>query len=141
MRFNWIALDETEHWHFDKKDFTPPDRMYGVYIYDPEKHVHCCELTPSYKLLLVYDTYVCFTERSLQELDEIDSVVLEAHSKLVTYMHTYDVDALRERKPLHCGTLADYNGRPAEYESEDEALEDVNRNYDVDALRDGFSEN
>lgn len=129
MRFNWIALDETEYWYFSRDDFTLPDRVYGVYIYDPEKHVHCCELTPSYELLWVYNTYICFDQRNDEEREAIvDSIVLGAQSEPVTYMHTYDVDALREKRPLHCGTLVHHNGVAVEYESEEEALEDVSAN-------------
>lgn len=55
-----------------------------MYLYDENRHVHCCELTPSYECWLLYIT----TENKIDdETDEVLSLYSNVYSNPVTYFH------------------------------------------------------
>lgn len=48
MPFYQIAIEETQHWSADVT--REVGRCFGLYVFNSEHQVHCCELTPSYEL-------------------------------------------------------------------------------------------
>ena len=53
-----IGFDRTQHLNIAEADRPFIKAFIQVYIYDPSVGVHCCELTPSYELLHLYDTLI-----------------------------------------------------------------------------------
>lgn len=50
-----VAFDETDHYQIDDEDRPYIERIVGVYLFDRNQRTHCCELTPSYWLIHLYD--------------------------------------------------------------------------------------
>lgn len=46
-----VALDETHFWSDEIR--AKVGRIWGLYLYDANRQVHCCELTPSYELFAI----------------------------------------------------------------------------------------
>lgn len=59
------------------------------YVYDANRHVHCCELTPSYELHAVAtDSAFDIEEPGDALIEEVDEVLREAmHEQDVIYVH------------------------------------------------------
>jgi len=49
-----IALDETDYYNLHPADAPFIKRILGVYLFDRNERVHCCELPPSYFLIYLY---------------------------------------------------------------------------------------
>lgn len=67
-----VALDETEYYNIDPADAPHIERIMGVYLFDRNERTHCCELTPSYYLIHLYDEIVFSTDADdvMEALDE-----------------------------------------------------------------------
>jgi hypothetical protein len=50
-----LAFDETSHYHIPEADAPYIAQIRGVYLFDANQRTHCCELTPSYYLIHLYD--------------------------------------------------------------------------------------
>lgn len=125
-----VKIDETADWEsgglLDTLD--GECKMFGVYIYDANRHVHCCELTPSYELHFLetqpsnppenewdYDKF----------MDEINSA--DAGGEDVRYMHVSSVDRMPEvpeNGALQAGRFVLSSQEPWG-ETSDEAIEEA----------------
>jgi hypothetical protein len=86
--------DETIHWREDIQ--ARAGRIFGVYLFDANRHVHCCELTPSYELHYVGPTWSGGTAQDDdRESERLFDDIMEGSrdSEPVTYRHTYTVRA------------------------------------------------
>jgi len=94
-----IALNETDHYAIEEADRPYIEKITGVYLLDRNQRTHCCELTPSYWLIHLYDQVV-LTDAG-QELD--DYAVDALYQKYENcggeniYVHCHSIDALIER--------------------------------------------
>jgi hypothetical protein len=95
-----IALDETEFYHLEPEEQRLIRAIKGVYLYDANRHTHCCELTPSYYLIFLYNS-VNLTDEGLALDDEARG---ELYDKFEVecggddcYMHVHTVDQLAEK--------------------------------------------
>lgn len=95
-----IALDETEYYHLEPEEARYIRAIKGVYLYDANRHTHCCELTPSYYLIFLYNS-VNLTDEGLALNDEARG---ELYDKFEVecggddcYMHVHTVDQLAEK--------------------------------------------
>lgn len=52
--FKIVVMDETEYWSADFKERA--GKIFRAYLFDSTRHVHCCEVTPSYELYPLYST-------------------------------------------------------------------------------------
>jgi len=50
-----VAIDETSNYEIDEEDRPKIIAIRGIYIFDRHTRTHCCELTPSYYLIHLYD--------------------------------------------------------------------------------------
>jgi hypothetical protein len=50
MKTQWkiVALDETMYW--SEQIVARAGRLYGIYLFDANRHVYCCDTSPSYEL-------------------------------------------------------------------------------------------
>ena len=96
MKKQWraIALDETEYW-IDERLRKLCDKIYGVYAYNPNVAVHCCEITPSYELMWI-GTVPCYDYGKLTEEDRdyVFDTILEGerYQEPFIYMHCEQVE-------------------------------------------------
>ena len=117
MKFNIVAIDETCFLSDDAKKEC--GKYYGIYLYNPEEHVYCCEITPSYHMVSVGFE----TEKSLL-LDDGETL-----SPLWDNLNDCLYDASHYR---HCGNIDSipekFNKFFGEYDTVDDATEDYHAN-------------
>lgn len=89
MRVYLVKLDETEYWCEDIQKVA--GKLYGVYAYNPKKHVHCCELAPSYELVFVGTTTENFVDDTINEMIMENDEVGE-----VRYFHVSYIDQIKK---------------------------------------------
>jgi len=93
-----VALDETANYAIEEADRPYIKKIMGVYLLDRNQRTHCCELTPSYWLMHLYDQVV-LTEAG-QALDEYAVDELQKYEYCGgedIYVHCHSIDALIER--------------------------------------------
>ena len=94
-QFCLLRLDETLYWADDLA--TRAGRILGIYVYDQNRRVHCCEFTPSYECHFVGSASVNTdldddaAERLADEIREGD-----LGTETVRYIHCHEIDALPE---------------------------------------------
>ena len=82
-----VLIDETEYWNPDI--VRKAGKIHGVYIYDENMRVHCCEFTPSYFLEPLY----AITEHEVTV--EVYDDILEGFADTnAGCMHCSDVEKL-----------------------------------------------
>ena len=100
VKSNWyaIALDHTEYWLIPE-EYKPYIKAMGAYyVYDANRHVYCCEVTPSYELWFV-ENFPVFTDDVTDEIrEDFFDWMAGAWDEDVAYMHVIDID----RMPLKC---------------------------------------
>jgi len=84
-----VLVEETEYWCDDLAK--QAGKIYGVYLYDENRVVHCCELTGSYELNAL-EVAILNNETCPEDVrDDIDAEWNSA-TELISYFHTYTVD-------------------------------------------------
>jgi hypothetical protein len=87
-----VVIDETEYW--DAELVQSAGKIYGVYLYDENRHVHACELTASYELN-AFGVDILKNETCPEVIrDEIEHQWQLATERIM-YVHTYQVEQLR----------------------------------------------
>lgn len=84
-----VAIDETHCW--TPVIVTKTGRLWGLYLFDANRHVHCCELTPSYEMWFVETV----TERQIS--DELDGDIRtwsQEADEGCSYFHCSDIDRM-----------------------------------------------
>lgn len=103
---NWaiVKIDETQYWNLNPdpvKYWLKPSpitdalkaikRIFGVYVTDLNKQVHCCELTPSYELNFIETQYELDLNIELtdEQLELISDYIMDGDrdTDLVRYYH------------------------------------------------------
>lgn len=95
---NWycVAIDETKFWNLDPEDVPFIKQIYGVYTYDASTYTYCCELTPSYWLNFIENSFVFNPDTP----EEIRDCILEKYACAGGegfYQHVSDVKAISLR--------------------------------------------
>jgi hypothetical protein len=119
-RYCALKLDQTRYW--TDEIVARAKKIFSVYLFDANKHVHCCEFTPSYECLFVESQYdnPALPDREADRLS-VDLLKEDAASDPVRYFHCWEIDGLPRIK----------EGEPAqgvidlEIDNEEEALEYV----------------
>jgi len=116
MNLRAIKLDETTYWVIP--DWMKPfvDKIYGIYIYDMDKTVHCCSLTPCYELVFIKYDY------TIKDGIEVSDVLLEKADDYVYGGDSEDVSYMNQSK---VPTGMDINGDiPDDYEPSIQAIQE-----------------
>ena len=89
MKTQWtvIAIDETRYWSEDI--VAKAGRLYGIYLYDANRHVYCCEITPSYELELIETVWTHNTQNERLQMDVLEG---DAQNEKVCYYHCSGVN-------------------------------------------------
>jgi hypothetical protein len=88
----WVVkIDEREFWC--ESIIAQTTRIFGVYVFDRRRHVHCCSLTPSYELQFLGSQY-----ESVENIDEewLYEDIMEGDSSTseVSYFDCHDIDRI-----------------------------------------------
>lgn len=94
----------TPHWYIYRQDATQywddPDlvarsggTIYGMYLFDNNRHVHCCEITPSYEMEFLESVPKSRPEDECLA-DRLDMDVMEGDTDRgeVSYFHVHNID-------------------------------------------------
>jgi hypothetical protein len=104
----WIVkIDERDVWPDEYQAKTK--RIYGVYALDKNRHVNCCEMTPSYEMYFIENQveYIDVLDEEEEEAlrDEIQEASLQQEGE-VTYSHVHEIDPILNQ-PCKTGFLPD----------------------------------
>jgi hypothetical protein len=93
--FCLLRLDETRHWVDDVA--ARAGCIFGLYVYDQNRRVHCCEFTPSYECLFVGSASVN-TDHDDDAAARLAHEIREGDrgTEPVRYFHCNEIDALPE---------------------------------------------
>ena len=94
-----IAIDKMEYYNLPSNQAEYIKTIRSVYLYDHNQHTFCCELTPSYRLIHLYNS-VNLTEKGLELPDDERGELYdqyESESGDDIYMHCRTVDRLSEK--------------------------------------------
>jgi hypothetical protein len=108
-----VAIEETRDWDSKALHAWKTGRMWGIYLFDANRQLHCCEITPSYELHFIET----ITEKLITE-QVYDAIMLADRAcDDVKYVHCRSIDALSAD---HFNDLGLEDVRDDDY---DEALE------------------
>jgi len=103
--FHAYRRDVSEHYTHSPEGRALLDRcggmIYDVFVFDYRRHVHCCEMTPSYELWYVETIPGGETHEDDADFpyhEDLDEALREAnlHSPQVIYIHCHSIDVKSE---------------------------------------------
>jgi hypothetical protein len=93
-RYCAVKLDETRNW-LDSSIVDRAKRIYGVYLFDANLRVHCCEFTPSYECMFVESQ---FDNPNLPEREadwlSVEISEQDNYADPVRYFHCHEIEGL-----------------------------------------------
>ena len=95
-RFKLVVLDETSNW--PKEIVAKAEKIYRTYIFDANRAVHCCEITPSYELFPV-----CTTPLIDDREGTLEEMLCGGEDYDVVYWHAHRLDRLPPTQFYDCG--------------------------------------
>jgi hypothetical protein len=93
----YVEFDETQYWNEDFLNRIGTKKVTAVYIFDANRIVHCCELTPSYELYLA--TTYTDNELSDDDQEEFDESWTGERS-VANYYHCSPIDEIAKDYPI-----------------------------------------
>lgn len=92
-----VLIDETENWCDEVR--AKARRLFGVYLFDKRRHVHACEMTPSYELHFlrtIWTNEFPDTHEGEQGTDALEMEIWHGNmdTPAVCYVHTHVIDGL-----------------------------------------------
>lgn len=98
-----IQIDETRHWSAEFLKKYGVTQIYGVYLYDANSRIYCCEMTPSYELSFIESVagHGIDDEEVWEKFtDDVREADMDADE--VIYMHCHDIDGMpaKDKKDL-----------------------------------------
>ena len=90
-----VKIDEREHW-LDPAILDRTNRIYGVYVFDRRKHVHCCSFEATYELTFLGSQYDYARELTDEESEELADAIREGDGQCedVSYWGVHDIDRM-----------------------------------------------
>ncbi len=129
-----VMFDTTSKWNFRDEDKPYIDQIHSVYLFDQNEITHCCELTPSYYLIHLYDE-VILSEAGGELSEEKKSELYEFYESPVVdncniYVHCYMIDEIvKENK----------RSRHYHYGETGISFEDVSVEDQMESLRERYN--
>ncbi len=93
-----LKLDETGYYSDEKLIADCGGGIFGVYMYDANRHVHCWEITPSYELYFIESQPFGLPMDDEEEIERIEEELREcdANTPPVSYYHVHNIDRIKE---------------------------------------------
>lgn len=126
-----VAFDETGNYRIAEKHRPFIQSIRGVYLFNRNEETYCCELTPSYFLIHLYDEVIFEGEVSEELRDEISQKYEHCGGDDI-YVHCRTIDSLM---PGHRpGWIHHYGNTEVSYDDSD-------YNEQMEGLREHFCGN
>ncbi len=92
--FFLFLSDETDYWLDEELVERCGGSILGAYLFNANRHVHCCELTPSYEMEFLGSIPGNPKPHSEQEVDRIDMDLVDGDqgSDPISYVHVSSVN-------------------------------------------------
>ena len=103
----WIVkIDEREHW-LDPVVLERTNRIYGVYVFDRRKHVHCCSFEATYELTFLGSQWDYSRELDDEETEDLDERIREGDRQCedVSYWGVHDIQRMLDENTCREGCL------------------------------------
>ncbi len=94
-RFNSLRLDKTKVWA--EEVVRRAEQIFGLYVFDQNRRVHCCEFTPSYECFFV-GSAIGNTDLDETDAERLDAEIREGDlgTEPIRYFHCHEIDALHK---------------------------------------------
>jgi len=91
-----VKIDESGFWS-DPELIEEAEKIFGVYLYDANRHVNCCELTPSYELHFI-ESQPLQTVLDDGQREKMHERIQEGDSETdaIRCIHVKSIDAMQE---------------------------------------------
>jgi len=97
----WVVkFDETKYWSDDIRDRAT--RIFGVYVFDRRKHVHCCSFEATYELHFMGTDWDERPDLTDEEREELFEAIYGADDTDVKYVGVRGVDRMLSEE-IHAG--------------------------------------
>jgi hypothetical protein len=126
-----VAFDETGNYRIQDKHRPLIESIQGVYLFNKNEVTHCCELTPSYFLIHLYDVVVLGVEVSDELMEELSEEYEQCGGEDI-YVHCHTIDA--KIKAAQPGWVHHYGATEVSYDESD-------YNEQMEGLREHFCGN
>lgn len=87
--FRLLLVDETEHWCEDIRNRA--GRLFGVYIFDFNRHVHLCDISPSYECFFITTVFSNDIKDNIEYENLFDTIEEANREERVTYFNCRDI--------------------------------------------------
>lgn len=124
-----ISLDETHNWIIADDDKPFIKAIHTVYLLDRNSHTHCCELTPSFWLIFVYNDIEFDGEVSEEIRERLYSNYADEGGESC-YVHVRNIEPVLEKATP---------GKVYHYGSPEVSEDDVERDDQMESLREYFN--
>ncbi len=125
-----IAIDETDCYFISEVDAPLIKQVRGVYLFDRNRRIHVCELTPSYGLTHLYNQVILVDDNDPRREELYDEY--EHCSSDDIYMHCSTIDRIIEQSDY---SVVDHYGNT------EVSLDDVDYDYQMESVREYFCGN
>ncbi len=100
MYVKFLKTNETEYWSLPYWLKDKIKAIWGVYVFDPNWRVHCCEVTASYELHQLRSQVEFRNDVSDEEIERVEEWILESEiiDSTISYMHCYRLDKIKPFK-------------------------------------------
>lgn len=135
-----VLIEETDSWCAEIRE--KAGRLFVVYIFDKRRHVHACELTPSYELHFlktIYSREFPYSENYENEIerDNLENKIIDGNRETqdIQYYHVSDIDH-RPTISLSKWSVKEYKNLQDDYDNSDDLHSAI-----MNAMRDMENEN
>lgn len=129
-----LALNETRYYAIEREHQPYIRKIRGVYLFDRSRQTRCCEITPSYYLMHLYDSVIYTDETPEDLIDTLDQLYGHCGGD-DQYVHCHEIERIISAdKPFtvaHLGKAVYRNGEPIPPEefNYDESMKDLRESY------------
>lgn len=126
-----VSFDETWGWVINQEDAPFIRAIHSVYLVDRSQRTHCCEMTPSYFLIYMYDVVECQPGTT----DDRAQRLYEKYENLGgddCYVHCHELETIIK---------ADEKGKVCHLGTTNVSFDDVCHDDQMEALREHYCAN
>ncbi|HBF33400.1 TPA: hypothetical protein DDW35_02430 [Candidatus Sumerlaeota bacterium] len=93
MAIKILKIEQTDNWCEAIRNKVK--RIFGVYLFDSKRRVHCCEFTPSYECVFVESQAEFFDASDDAEIENIEEEIRRGDSQtdMVSYLHCHKLES------------------------------------------------
>ena len=124
-----IARDETLHYAIRPNHRKHISAIRGVYLFNRNEITHCCEITPSYHLIHLYDEVILTDADCADDIREKLCEQYETCGGENIYVHCHEIDAKIEANKPNTVHIHGETGIPYDDSDYDEQIEGLREHF------------